>query len=341
MKTSYGGPKTYSFADVLNTGDQQLTGMTYHNTGNPAGNDGANFLGNPYPSSIDWAGLQGTYGAVYYWDGTAYKSYINGSGAGSQFVPPMQGFFIVANASMISTTGGKFSLSNSNRVHRAPAFYKSGQAIKANSLVLATAGESYSDKLFVNFNSEATEGFDLQNDAFKLMANTVGISELYSFTGDTKLSVDVRPETQLIQLGFSNTLSGEYQIGIDQIADIPFVTLDDTKTGTFHDLLTGPYKFSYTAGESDKRFILLFGTTGLNETSKDAATVYSYQKTVYIHMAEQVKGDIYIYNIAGQQVASRLSAQGMNEIRLPNNGNFIVKIISKNSTVVRKVFIQK
>jgi hypothetical protein len=285
--------------------------------------------------------LQGTYGAVYYWNGTAYESYINGSGTGSQFVPPMQGFFIVANASMITATGGKFSLSNINRVHSVPRFYKSGSGIKANTLVLATAGEYYSDKLFVNFNPEATEGFDLQNDAYKLMANTPGVSELYSFTGDTKLSVDVRPETQVVQLGFTNTLSGEYQIGIDQIADIPVATLEDTKTSTFHDLLTGPYKFSYTAGESDKRFILLFGTTGVNESRKDAATVYSYQKTVYISMADRVKGDIYIYNIAGQQVASRLSAQGTSEIKLPNAGNYIVKIISKNSTVVRKVFIQK
>ncbi len=332
------GTPTYSFAGILNTGTQQYSGLTY-NTGSANGNNGANFLGNPYPSSLDWAGLQGTYGAVYYYNGSGYVSYINGNGGGSQFVPPMQGFFIVANATMITNTGGKFTVSYSNRVHSSPHFYKSASAPKANSLVLATVGESYTDKLFVNFNPEATEGFDLQNDAYKFLAYTPGVSELYTYADDKKLSVDVRPEAQAIPIGFTNTLSGDYQIGIDQVADIPVVYLEDTKTGTFHDLLTGPYKFSYTAGENDKRFLLLFGTTGLKENRKDAATVYSYQKTVYINMADQALGDIFIYNIAGQQVASRLSAKGMNEIRLPNGGNYIVKVISKNNTVVRKVFI--
>jgi hypothetical protein len=246
----------------------------------------------------------------------------------------MQGFFIVTAAN------GTFSLTNSNRVHSTTLFYKSGSGLNANTLVLATMGESYSDKLFVNFNPAATEGFDLQNDAHKFLGYTAGVSELYSYTGDKKLAIDVRPETSIIQLGFTNTVSGEYQIGIDQIADIPVAYLEDTKTSTFHDLLTGPYAFSYTAGESDKRFLLHFGTTGIKETGKDAATVYSYKKTVYINMVDQSKGDIFIYNMAGQQVATRTSAQGMNEIKLPNTGNYIVKVISKNNTVVRKVFIQ-
>jgi len=52
-----------------------------------------------------------------------------------------------------------------------------------------------------------------------------------------------------------------------------------------------------------------------------------------------VKGDIYIYNVAGQLVATKLSAKGMNEININNTGHYIVKVITRTKTVVKKVLI--
>jgi len=136
-KTTY-----YNFSGTPNTGNQSIA-ITYTEE---AGKDdtyfGANLLGNPYPSAIDWSGLDDTWGAVHYWNGTAYVSWNDGSGDGSQFVPARQGFFIVA------TEAGTFELSNANRVHNDQAFYKDA---KSNSLVLETVSKDYADKLYLNF----------------------------------------------------------------------------------------------------------------------------------------------------------------------------------------------
>ena len=325
------GTASYTFTGTFLSGDQSQP-ITKNSNG--LGNDGSNLLGNPYPSYLDWETLK-AYGAVYYWNGNGYDAYNGGNGTGSRYVAPMQGFFIIAEGD------GNFNLTDTNRVNiKESKFYKSAKAINSNTLVLQTLGESYSDKLYIGINPEATEGFDLQNDAYKLLAYTDGVSELYSYTGEKKLSIDVRPAPQVIQLGFTNTKSGEYQLGLQDIADIPVAILEDTKTNTFHDLQAGAYSFSYTSGESDKRFLLHLGVNAVPENIKSETTVYSNHNTVYIKMNGQSKGNIYIYNIAGQQVASKPAAPGLNEIRIQQAGNYIVKVISGENTVVKKVYVQ-
>jgi hypothetical protein len=192
----------------------------------------------------------------------------------------------------------------------------------------------------VNFNDEATEDFDLQHDAYKFASGTAGLSELYSYSSDKKLSIDVRPACEVIQLGFSNSVSGTYSIGISQVNGISKATLEDTKTNTFSDLLKGSYAFSWAAGEDDHRFKLHLSTLATGETESTAALIYSYRNTVYISLNDQVEGDVFIYNIAGQLVATKLSAKGMNEIQLNTIGNYIVKVVTRNTSTVKKIFIQ-
>jgi hypothetical protein len=326
-------PDPTIFTGALNTGNQS-TGIT--NNAPSGTNKGMNLLGNPYPSYIDWGGLYSTYGAINYYSNGGYISWNNDLGAGSQYVPPMQGFFIYS-----ANSSGTFSLNVTKRTHNTQAFYKSANTLKPNTVVLATMGESYSDKLFINFDPLATEGFDLQYDAFKILANNAGVSELYSYSSDKMLSIDVRPESDMIPLGFRNTLSGTYQLGIDQVADISVAVLEDTKVGIFHDMMTGPYSFDYTAGESDKRFILHFGTTGISDPEKAAVSIYSYQKTVYINLIDQAIGDVFVYNAAGQLLKTQKASRGMNEMKLPGTGVYMVKVVTAKSTTVKKVWISQ
>jgi hypothetical protein len=314
---------SYTFTGALNFGIQSIP-VTYTAS---SGFHGFNLLGNPYVSALDWATLNSTYGAVYVWNGTGYYTW-NGSGdPTAQYIAPAQGFFILTSAP------GTFTLNNSNRTHHASTFYKSQPA---NSLVLETESQGYSDKLYVSFDPSSTQGFDQFHDAYKFMSNTANLSQLYSYAGDKKLAIDVRSERETIQLGFTNDKSGDYQIGLSDISGISEAYLEDTKTASTQNLLEGSYKFTYTAGESDKRFLLHFSPVadGAN------VNVYSYQHTVYVNFNQQVKGDIYIYNMAGQLVSSRTEARGSNEIKLSNTGVYNVKVITSERTVVNKVFIQ-
>jgi hypothetical protein len=178
------------------------------------------------------------------------------------------------------------------------------------------------------------------NDAYKLVSTTEGISQLYSYTGEKKLSIDVRPSCEVIQLGFTNTLSGEYQIGISELNSISKATLEDTKTATFHDLLNGPYSFSYTAGDDDKRFKLRMGSVGIDNPTAETCKIYSYDKTAVINLPSQTKGDIYIYNLAGQLISVKESATGEVRISMNSSGVYMVKVVSKMETINQKIWIR-
>jgi hypothetical protein len=339
--TMYSSDHTYTFTGTPNTGSQNIELTVSDNFPDPGtGYDGANLLGNPYPSAIDWSLLDNTFGAVYYWQGNGtdgdgtYLSWNNGSGQGSQYIAPAQGFFVVA------ASAGTISLTNAHRTHSVGSYYKSATDTKDNLLVLETISKGISDKLYVNFDTETSEDFDLQYDAYKFPSGTPGLSELYSYADDKKLSIDVRPESELIQLGFANSLSGTYSIGINQANAISRATLEDTKTNTFTDLLKGSYSFTWLAGEDDKRFKLHWGTVGLEETPDSEIAIYSYHKTAYIKLKNQIKGDIYIYNMAGQLLTSQEAATGLVSLGISAPGIYIVKVVSNKKTTTAKIFIQ-
>ena len=326
-----GKATTYTFTGTPNTGDQNLA-ITY--TDVPANDfDGANLLGNPYSSSIDWSGLDDSWGAVYYYNGNAYVSWNAGSGDGSQYVPPMQGFFIVANEA------GTFELTNENRVHSGQAYYKSQ---KGNSLVLETASKDYSDKLFVRFDASATSAFDLQTDAYKFMSGTEALSELYSFAGDKALSIDVRPKCEVIQLGFRNTESGTYNIGISELADISEAILEDTKTNTFHKLISiGSYEFVWDLNDNEKRFKLHLITLGVEESIPPANNilVYSSGNSIYVKGADA--GRLIVSDITGRQVMEvNITGNDLNTIPINlETGLYIVSIINGDQITTEKIYI--
>jgi hypothetical protein len=154
------------------------------------------------------------------------------------------------------------------------------------------------------------------------------------------LAINSLPETTVVPVGIKIGANGSYTLAATEMNNLQNVTLEDLQTGIFTDLSVNPYTFDAVTGTFDERFVLHFGFLSVAESKKESASVYSYQQTVHITMKDQVKGDIFIYNITGQLVATKRAAQGTNEIKLPNAGNYIVKVITKDNTVIRKVLIQ-
>jgi hypothetical protein len=297
-------------------------------------------IGNPYPSAIDWdlVSKTGIAGAVYIYEGggttaPVWSAYVDGeqTGNGSRYIAPTQGFFVKG-------TGGTFSITNSVRVHAAGSFFKKANETVPNRLRIEVSGNGYKDDAVVRFKSAATAEFDNDFDALKRYGDVTAAAQLYTL-GSIPLAINTLPAYNDVPVGIVIGKSGSYTIAATEINGLGNTTLEDTELGIFTDLSAGPYTFDAAAGTFDQRFILHFTMLGLTQTKNVEAAIYSYQRTVHINMKDQVKGDIFIYDISGQQVASKLAAQGTNEIKLTNTGNYIVKVISKNSTTVRKVFI--
>jgi len=310
-------------------------------TTNSGTGKGWNLVGNPYPSSIDWKAASGwtktnvTEAIYVHKDAANWATFVDNTGAngGTQYIAPGQGFFVEASAN------GTLAMTDAVRVHNATTFFKSSEQVVPNLIRLEVSGNGYKDEAVLRFLGEATSEFDGNYDAHKLYGDIAEAAQIYS-TGSIPLSINSMPETDMVPVGVKAGVSGTYTIAATEINDLQYATLEDTKTGIFTELANNAFTFYFDKDENELRFKLHFSMLGVSDSKSVAATVYSYQKTAYINMNGLVKGDIFIYNIAGQLVATKVSVKGTNEINLSNTGNYIVKVITDKTSLVKKIFIQ-
>jgi len=328
-------PETYyTFIGEPGTGNNPI-GFTFNT-------DGWNLLGNPFPSSIDWDLVTlptEINGAVYYLDATAgnYVSYNGGMGGGTQYVPPMQGFWISATAT------GTFSVGNSVRTHLGTdEYYKNGKEI-SNYIVLQVQSEDMVDKTYIRLNEEATPAFDGKYDAYKLMAPNKIYPQIYTIAGEDNLSISQLPATDVISVGFYVENSGNYTISLDEITDIQSCQLEDLKTGTLQNLENGSYTFSYTEGENDDRFRLHLTAASVNFSgAEEGVKMYAVGQEVFVKSANPIeKGTVRVTDLAGRTMVEK-TISNESFIRLTTNlsiGVYIVSVTESAGVRTEKVII--
>jgi hypothetical protein len=326
---------TAQYAGPLNTADKTFN---YTFSGSLP-SEGYNLVGNPYPSSIDWDLVvkPGTLNHATYRhvNASTWATYNDGVGtplSTEKYIAPGQGFLVQA------TGNGTLTFTNAAKAHNATEFYKNSNETLNNLVRLQVTGNGYSDEAVVRFLSDATAEFDGKYDAHKLYGTVNEAPQIYTI-GSTPLAINALPETSSVPVGVHVGVTGSFTIAATEMKDLKYVTLEDIKTGVFTDLSVKPYTFNFTAGENEQRFVLHFSALAVNETESVSANVYSNNQTVYVNMKDQVKGDISIYDISGKLVTTKLGVQGMNEISIATTGNYIVKVITKGNTMVKKVFI--
>ncbi len=329
------GPTSYTFTGTPNTGSLSKTITHTEYTADENGYEGANLIGNPYPSSIDWSGLFSTYGAAYLWNGLGYVSWNNG-GVASRYIAPAQGFFIV------TSSNGTFNITNDVRTHSgATSYYKSDEPIE-NGLVIQAGNMNYSDELWIMLKEQSRESFELVFDAWKFKTNVEGISQIYSVCSSGNLSIDVRPETETIQLGFTNDQNGNYSIALNQIDGIAQAELEDTKTNVLHHLLTGAYTFDWNTTDSEERFILHLKATGTNDLEAQAAKVYTANHRVYVRQSElNSYSQMAVYDMRGRLIVKKnLSATSLQSFELNESfGAYLVQLKGESGTKSFKIVL--
>jgi len=328
---------TASYAGALNA-----TSQNYNYTfSGSAPSEGYNLIGNPFASSINWDLVTKDNAtmndAIYkHVNAATWFTYIDGVGIptnNEKFIAPCQGFLVKAKGN------GTMEITGGARTHYATTFYKNSDEIVPNLVRLQVSGNGYTDQAVVRFVPESTSGFDGQFDALKLYGDVAGAAQLYSIA-DLPLSINSLPETSIVPIGVRIGAIGNYTISAIEINDFSEISLEDTKTGIFTDLLKNAYTFNFVPGENEQRFVLHFGPLSVDENETTLGNIYSYGKTVYINIKDKAKADIYIYTITGQLLVTKLSALGENKINLTKTGNYIVKVVGKENTEVGKVFVK-
>jgi hypothetical protein len=330
------GPDTYyTFIGEPNSGNQSQN-FSADNA------DGWNLFGNPYPSSIDWDMVVFSpemNEAVYYLDAFSgsYVSYNGGMGSGSQYVPPMQGFWISA------LNAGTFSLGNSDRSHLGTdEYYKNTKEI-SNYIALQVQSEGMVDKTYIRLNDNATPVFDGKYDAFKLMAPNKIHPQIYTIAGEDNLSISQLPATDVIPVGFYVKNSGNYTISLEKMTDIQSCQIEDLKTGIVQDLEVGTYTFSFTEGENTDRFRLHLTAASVEFSgAQDNIKMYAVGQDVFIKSVNSIeKGTVRVSHLAGRTVIEQ-PISNQNFIRLSTNlntGVYIVSLTDSSEVRTEKVII--
>jgi len=309
--------------------------------------DGWNFTGNPYPSALDWEAdgwtkINLASDMYVVWNGATNSTYSTGGGStngGTRYIPAAQGFFVQASAP------GTLGVNNAVRTHSTQDFWKSDETMQ-NRLSLTISDGQISDETVIYFNEAATPELDYSYDARKLMA--VAAPQAFTKLGEDLMAINTFnniPQTPKVTMGINAPEEGEYSIIASNIESFDASTpiyLEDQLTGQKINLReTSTYAF--TSGEgTTERFLVHFAEyQGIGDnTSGEVNSIYAVDQTIYVDFKGS-NGAIAIYNILGQEINRAVAGIGMNKLSVPyGNTVYIVKVISDNSTVTKKVFVK-
>jgi hypothetical protein len=363
-------PIIFDVTGVVNNGSLSATLYNHNNTYS----QGFNLIGNPYPSPIDWDAPSGWTkinidNALYYFEssttdqyGGTYVTYADGvssNGMATNLIPTMQGFFVHVSDGSWPVTG-TLAMNNSVRItDLTHPLTKSD--IDSRSLIRLTAEFSDDtvsvDPVVIYFDEKATNEFDGQLDAFKLMNTDLMVPNLYAVGSDgVNLSICALPlisdTLYKVPLGLKINRDGKiiFKIGNleGDMADME-ISISDVAVKTEHDLLSGKdYRLDLTTGLYENRFFLNFRSigTGIPDyyTGDDLFSVYSYHGILKFEIITlpATEGTLIISNLTGQiHLIKKYYEPGYYELNPGlKNGIYIISFISGTKKSSKKIFIQ-
>ncbi|MFZ4550145.1 MAG: T9SS type A sorting domain-containing protein, partial [Bacteroidales bacterium] len=335
---AYLADATKTFSGIMNSGSQFINiNRTYADLLT----SGWNLVGNPYPSNIDWDAATGwtktnSNNAIYVAKSGGWATYVDGVGTngGSRYISVGQGFFVSA----INLGAGSLAMTNNVRVHNSATFFKNAKS--QNLVRVEVSGNGYTDETVVRFVPGATVGFDGHYDAMKMFNFNENSTQIYTNSNMPLTINSLNTETNKVDLGVRGRVAGKYSLKVTELNNIDFVTLHDKKTGFYSNLKAKPYTYYFEPGENEIRFELLFKPISETETENPVASIYSYGKTIGVAIKDLEVGDIYIYNVAGQLVASEYKVSGTTEFSITVAGIYLVKVMADKDLVFKKVWVK-
>jgi len=331
---------------------------------------GFNLLGNSLTCSLNWDNVtfSGSVGeTVYYTSGNAWVSYLKGAGgtnSATQYIPPLQGFFVKANG-----TGASVDLSGA-REHSSQARYKKSLSVEQFAtegtmvypkVKLELHGNATSDETIVWFNDEATTGFDNKYDGSKLFTSNTGAGQLYSIIAGNDYVINGIPlpaESYIVPLGLKIAQAGNYSLlKKDFIAPEGYDILltDNLNNSTVSLKNSDSYTFFTAAGTITDRFILEIKSMSIVTKVDDHIQSEKYFNIYASHNILNVmpissllsgsKGEIKISDMTGRTVRQFKNIE-WNEgslIQIPCSdmqGIYMVEVFSGMIRQVGKIIIQ-
>ena len=343
---------TVAFSGALNNGDMLRNNDLMRYT-TPNNNYGWNYVGNPYPSPIDWdnAGITKTNvdAAVYFRkaDGSpAYWVAGVGNNGGTNIIPAMQAFWVRVT---YGQTSGSLKFTNAARLH---GLNNSLKSAPNDLLSLNISNDSTSDETVIRFKDGATDLYDSDFDAVKMYAYNSSIPQIYSLLNNEEYAINALPISNAnvsVPLGFKTHNAGNYKITASNLGSFNInesIVLEDLYDNVLTDLnQQNTYIFNAAAGTSTDRFIVHFNpiTTTSNKSNmiNKNVNIYSYNNAIYIANVNDKNATVTISDLIGREVLSqRLYNNRLNKVNADFvSGQYLVKVISDAKITVQKVYL--
>jgi hypothetical protein len=326
-----------------------------------------NFIGNPYPSPIDWDQIYASNNSkvgpyIYFFKPTSlyfgawgtYSAISGGAGAfpHGKYIPSMQSFYLNAlgNTSITFTNTNRTATALSMGQH----FYKKDKDLQYPTIRLNGGiknGNAVKDEMLIYVIENATTSNNILFDAIKLYNTDPYIPNIYSIADNTNFIVKSLPEineNSIIPLGFSVNTDGEYSIKASEISNIPnglHVYLYDTKAGIITDLtLTPEYTFHFY-GTDNRRFYLKFIEPD-SRSHDEICYIHSSDNNLFLdyYNSDDSPALLHIYNIAGQKVKEDIRIKnGSSQYNLSNlkPGIYLINVKTNKKIYNQKILINR
>ncbi|MBL7906389.1 MAG: T9SS type A sorting domain-containing protein [Bacteroidales bacterium] len=341
---TFSGSSTKSVAGELSNGSISIP-LT-------AGGNTYNFVGNPYPSSIDWKATSGWSRLmiaefngynVWIWNDAAgqYGAYNSssvsdeGTNNASRYIAPGQAFFVKAGSA------GTLVMTNEVRVHSSQNWLKSDESIPGIlRLSVTNSANSYSDEIMIEFGHQDNLGGSEKFYSFYPTA-----PNFYSIKNGNNLSINLLSdisENQVIPLGLIPGVDASYTIHSNGLETFNKVTLEDKKTGAVTDLkISSAYNFSAVVGDDPNRFLLHFSTVGISTPETTSIQIYTLEGKVYVNGAP-ANAQFSLTDITGRMVQRvQLGNSGLNTVNVSNlpHGVYVVTVNDGKHLVSHKIIL--
>lgn len=349
---SYNAPNitAKNFEGSLNAGNQSIAITKTEGTSF----SGANLIGNPYPSSIDWKSVngwtrgmlidddpgEGTAYSMYIWNHTAgnYGAYISNASSGTlgvtQYIPPMQGFFVKA------TTSGILQMTDQVRSHHgADNWLKQEKEQPPIIKIRVSHTEFGSDEAILELNTTTTGG------AEKFMSMVETAPSLWMPDSDKKYSILFSDLTSdHWPLSFKPGADGVYQLDFTFDCNLfSSLQLTDLQLQTSFNLSENNTCTIYaTISDDPNRFMLKMGALGIYEKSPaDLVQIFLDGKTLNIINPGSEPVTTEVLNLQGQSLTGdRINARTFKSLNCPwPSGIYLVRIINSESSYTRKIHV--
>jgi hypothetical protein len=339
---SYEESEIRSFSGKANNGTIHFQQLAL--TGSPGPQKGWNLISNPYPSAISWNltngwNKQGISSTIYLYS-SFHGNYITWNGfvgAAGPKIAMGQGFFVQATSPNVS-----MSINNQARLHDEVPFRRDEEP--EDIISIEVTGNNYSDALFVLYRADATDGFDFNYDAVK-MPGLPAAPQLFAQKEDNGEIVNLA----VIAENSTDKIDGKIvflEVGVNAQYTLSYThsflqNFNPLVRDRFTDVIIQPdteYVFTAQPNDNNDRFeIIEAGTVSAQGFKEEGLLIWQHNNVLYAHNIQGEFLQISIFDISGKEVLN--SASKETNLNTLAQGVYIVRVITDNQTVVRKISV--